>query len=68
MPSLVLSRFRAGGKKNMEIYGVRSFAHVDPQRDRIILGDCLRPIDEAAWADCLLTPDEAANIGRTVAA
>lgn len=56
MPSLVLSRFRAGGKRNMEIYGVRSFATVDPQRDRMILGECLVDVvpGSAPCMDCLL--------------
>ncbi|MBZ9980361.1 hypothetical protein LB521_04270 [Mesorhizobium sp. BR-1-1-8] len=46
MPSLVLSRVRTA--KGVEIYGVRSFAEVDPNRDRMMLGEVLRPIDDAA--------------------
>jgi hypothetical protein len=53
MPSsLVLWRTRCGN--GWELYGVRSFAFQDEQRDRMVLGQALRPIDEAAWADCLL--------------
>lgn len=54
MPSLVLSRFKTA--KGREIYGVRSFAQVDPQRDRIILGDCLVDVvpGSAPCQDCLL--------------
>jgi hypothetical protein len=52
MPSLVMGRHKAG--KLGEIYGVRSFAVVDPNRDRMILGDSLVPIDDEAWAVCLL--------------
>ncbi|RWK27351.1 hypothetical protein [Mesorhizobium sp.] len=59
MPSLVLSRCRGG--KN-EIYGVRSFAFEDPNRDRMMLGSALRPIDEAAWDICLLTPELAEEL------
>ncbi|TPL39246.1 hypothetical protein [Mesorhizobium sp. B2-4-8] len=55
MPSLVVGRVRTS--KGTEIYGVRSFAVVDPNRDRMILGECLCPIDDEAWADCLLTPE-----------
>ncbi|RWP72659.1 hypothetical protein [Mesorhizobium sp.] len=79
MPSLVLSRAKAGklgdvygvrsfatvdpnrdGKLG-DVYGVRSFATVDPNRDRMILGS-LKPIDDAAWAVCLLTPEWAAEL------
>lgn len=60
MPSLVLSRAKAG--KLGEVYGVRSFANVDPNRDRMILGSSLKPIDDAAWAVCLLTPEWAAEL------
>jgi hypothetical protein len=42
------------GIRHVELYGVRSFAAVDRQRDRMILGESLRPIDEAPWRDCLL--------------
>ncbi|MEI8700342.1 MAG: hypothetical protein EOR99_05855 [Mesorhizobium sp.] len=59
MPSLVLSRAKAG--KLGDVYGVRSFATVDPNRDRMILGS-LKPIDDAAWAVCLLTPKWAAEL------
>ncbi|TIT39964.1 MAG: hypothetical protein E5W76_17925 [Mesorhizobium sp.] len=52
MPSLVLSRIRTS--KGDEVYGVRSFATVDPNRDRIIMGAVLKPIDDAAWEICLL--------------
>ena len=38
MPSLVMTRVKAGG---MEVYGVRSFAVADPQRDRVMLGEVL---------------------------
>ncbi len=53
MPSLVVSRQKAG--KLGEVYGVRSFAFDDPNRDRLILTDSLKPIDDEAWAVCLLT-------------
>lgn len=46
MPSLVLSRAKTG--KLGELYGVRSFAFEDPQRDRMILGSSLKPIDAEA--------------------
>ncbi|RWA64412.1 hypothetical protein [Mesorhizobium sp.] len=52
MPSLVLSRVRTS--KGHEVYGVRSFAFEDPNRDRIIMGEALKPIDDAAWDVCLL--------------
>ncbi|RWC09032.1 hypothetical protein [Mesorhizobium sp.] len=52
MPSLVLSRVRTS--KGHEVYGVRSFAFEDPNRDRIIMGEVLKPIDDAAWDICLL--------------
>ncbi|UVK44852.1 hypothetical protein BPNPMPFG_000317 [Mesorhizobium sp. AR07] len=54
MPSLVLSRVRTC--KGNEIYGVRSFATVDPNRDRMMLGDSLVPMtdDHPDWRDCLL--------------
>jgi hypothetical protein len=53
MPSLVLQRVRAGKR---EIYGVRSFANVDENRDRIMLGDCLRDVvpGKEDCGDCLL--------------
>ena len=52
LPSLVMGRVRT--TKGCEIYGVRSFAILDPCRDRMIEGDCLKPIDDEAWSDCLL--------------
>lgn len=39
LPSLVMSRIRTA--KGREVYGVRSFLNVDPNRDRMILGECL---------------------------
>ncbi|CAH2409355.1 hypothetical protein [Mesorhizobium escarrei] len=51
MPSLVMGRQRAG--RLGEVYGVRSFAVEDPNRDRMILGISLKPIDDAAKAICL---------------
>ncbi|PTE11649.1 hypothetical protein [Mesorhizobium helmanticense] len=51
MPSLVMTRQRAG--RLGELYGVRSFALVDPNRDRMILADSIKPIDDAAKAICL---------------
>ncbi|WP_027060549.1 hypothetical protein [Mesorhizobium loti] len=56
MPSLVVDRQRGRPKRGptIEVYGVRSFAHVDAQRDRLILGDYLKPIDDAAWDICIL--------------
>lgn len=38
MPSLVMTRVKAGSH---EVYGVRSFAVADPQRDRVMLGEVL---------------------------
>ena len=35
MPSLVMCRSKTG--RGMELYGVRSFAYEDPNRDRLIL-------------------------------
>ncbi|RWD17030.1 MAG: hypothetical protein EOS75_03890 [Mesorhizobium sp.] len=52
MPSIVLSRVRTS--KGHEVYGVRSLAFEDPNRDRIIMGEVLQPIDDAAWDVCLL--------------
>ncbi|MDG4854082.1 MULTISPECIES: hypothetical protein [unclassified Mesorhizobium] len=60
MPSLVLGRMRTS--RGDEIYSVRSFAFEDPNRDRMMLGEALRTIDEAAWAVCLLTPELAAEL------
>lgn len=51
MPSIVLSRVRTS--RGDEVYGVRSLAFEDPNRDRIIMGEVLKPIDDAAWAVCL---------------
>jgi hypothetical protein len=42
LPSLVMMRVRS--RRGAEIYGVRSFAFTDAQRDRIILGECLRNV------------------------
>lgn len=54
MPSLVMGRVRT--TKGKEIYGVRSFAHVDPMRDRMIFGESLVVMDDdhPDWSDCLL--------------
>ena len=54
MPSLVLTRVRTS--KGAEIYGVRSFANVDPNRDRMILGECLVDVVPGSGPchDCLL--------------
>lgn len=52
MPSLVLYRTRASN--GLEIYGVRSLAFEDPNRDRMMLGEALVPIDDQAWNVCLL--------------
>lgn len=52
MPSLVMARCKSG--KGLELYGVRSFAAVDPQRDRLILGSCLKVPDNDDCAECLL--------------
>lgn len=54
MPSLVMSRQRCGKDGSTEVYGVRSFAEVDPQRDRIVLGECLRDVEPGDCGDCLL--------------
>lgn len=53
MPSLVLGRQRCGTR---EVYGVRSFANVDPNRDWVILGECLvtGEYETAICKDCLL--------------
>ena len=53
MPSLVMSRQLCG--KGIEVYGVRSFAAVDPVRDRIMLGDCLRVPKARDCEPCLLS-------------
>jgi hypothetical protein len=54
MPSLVLSRTKAG--RLGEMYGVRSFATVDPNRDRIILGSSLVNVvpNSEPCRDCML--------------
>lgn len=54
MPSLVMGRTRTS--KGREIYGVRSFMNVDPNRDRMILGDSLVSVipGSAPCQDCLL--------------
>lgn len=39
LPSLVMGRIRT--TKGVEVYGVRSFATVDPRRDRMIEGGSL---------------------------
>ncbi|RUX48856.1 hypothetical protein EOA33_14350 [Mesorhizobium sp. M4A.F.Ca.ET.050.02.1.1] len=52
MPSIVLSRVRTS--KGQEVYGVRSLAFEDPNRDRLIMGEVLKPIDDVAWDVCLL--------------
>jgi hypothetical protein len=54
MTSVVMGRMRTG--KGLEIYGVRSFAVVDP--NRMMLGDSLVPMadDHPDWsANVLLT-------------
>ncbi|MBZ9816932.1 hypothetical protein [Mesorhizobium sp. CA7] len=60
MPSLV--QYRCKSSRGDEIYGVRSFAWDDPNRDRMIMGEALLPIDDPAWDVCLLTPDMAAQL------
>lgn len=54
LPSLVMDRVRTS--KGREVYGIRSFAYVDPARDRLILGDFLELMDDdhLAWDGCLL--------------
>lgn len=54
MPSLVLSRVLSG--RGAEIYGVRSFATVDPNRDKTMLGECLVDVVPGTGPchDCLL--------------
>ena len=54
MPSVVLGRYRT--TKGLEIYAVRSFALVDPERDRLILGESLVNVTlgSAPCQDCLL--------------
>jgi hypothetical protein len=58
LPSLVLSRVKTQNAKGkvFEIYGVRSFATVDPHRDRLILGDALVSVVPGTrpCQDCLL--------------
>ncbi|MEP9388474.1 hypothetical protein [Mesorhizobium sp. KR9-304] len=54
MPSLVIGRVET--TKGDEIYGVRSFADVDPWRDRMMLAEALVPMDDdhPDWNGCLL--------------
>jgi hypothetical protein len=56
LPSMVLDRQRCRNAKGktIDLYGVRSFANFDAHRDRLIMGDSLKPIDQAAWEICLL--------------
>lgn len=53
MPSLVMTRARAG---KGEVYGVRSFATADPNRDRMVLGGSLVDVlpGNAPCQDCML--------------
>jgi hypothetical protein len=62
LPSLVMGRVRT--TKGREVYGVRSFMNVDPNRDRMIGGDSLVAMaaDHPDWNDCLLTPEMAAKL------
>ncbi|MFC3326173.1 hypothetical protein [Mesorhizobium cantuariense] len=55
MPSLVMERQMGRPKRGdpIEVYGVRSFAFEDQNRDRLMLGQFLKPIDRAAWDVCL---------------
>lgn len=54
MPSLVVTRVRT--TKGHEVYGVRSFADVDPNRDRMILGSGLVDVvpGDRPCGQCLL--------------
>ncbi len=54
LPSLVMGRVRT--TKGREVYGVRSFMHVDPCRDRMILGDSLVSVSPGSQPcmQCLL--------------
>lgn len=54
MPSLVVGRVRTS--KGGEVYGVRSFAIDDPNRDRMMLGECLVDVTPGSkpCQDCLL--------------
>lgn len=54
MPSLVLGRVKTS--KGHEVYGVRSFATVDPNRDRMILGSALVDVapGNIPCGECLL--------------
>lgn len=54
MPSLVMARQRSA--RGREIYAVRSFASVEPRRDRSILGDSLVDVEPGTGPcqDCLL--------------
>jgi hypothetical protein len=54
LPSLVLGRVRTS--KGREVYGVRSFMNVDPNRNRMILADSLVDVvlGSEPCGDCLL--------------
>lgn len=54
MPSLVLGRVRTS--RGDEIYSVRSFAIVDPNRDRMMMGEALIDVSpgDKPCHDCLL--------------
>jgi hypothetical protein len=54
MPSLVLTRVRTS--RGDEIYGLRSFAQEDPNRDRLIFGSSLVSVVPGSEPchDCLL--------------
>lgn len=45
LPSLVMWRGQGGDRNGMtrEIYGIRSFLRTDANRDRLVMGDKLRP-------------------------
>ncbi|RWD64147.1 MAG: hypothetical protein EOS36_10795 [Mesorhizobium sp.] len=52
MPSIVMGRAKTS--RGDEIYAVRSLAIEDPNRDRMMLGEVLQPIDDESWNVCLL--------------
>lgn len=54
LPSLVMGRIRP--TKNIEIYGIRSFATKDDQRDRMMMSDSLTHVIPGSepCQDCLL--------------
>lgn len=54
MPSLVMGRVRT--TKGREVYGLRSFMNVDPNRDRMILADSLVDVvpGSGPCLECLL--------------